>query len=617
MHTHKRTLSVALVLALLLTAFSLPVLAEEAAYSLAFDNTAWSYNAEDDVYWQVGVVYCTTPATIQYESLGIYVPAAYMDAVDNGDGTYTCTINEGAAVNGYTASTAPIVMPVNTAGYSAQAAPSGYSGGISSYIDSGFIYVYAGCRGRNNGYDTDGSLLYDGGAPWGATDLKAAIRYLRYNDESLPGDTGRIFTFGHSGGGAQSAVVGATGDSELYMPYLASIGAAMEDADGNALSDAIYGAMCWCPITSLDYADEAYEWNLGQYADTGTRADDTWTSALSDDLSAAFAAYINELGLTGKDGTILLLEQSESGIYAAGTYYDYLLSEIERSLNNFLSDTVFPYTSGGNSFMADGGFPGSEGMQQREMTGGSMPTGDFPESDLPTGDAPTGGAPGGRGGMGGQGSEAVTYETAQDYIDSLNSDAVWVAYDAETNTATISSVEAFVTHCKNASKSVGAFDDLNRTQAENYVFGTAESDALHFDATLADLLSENQEAYAAYADWDAAYVQAYQEDLTLLDTLGTSSAIRQDMYNPMYYAWPAYEGYGESTVAAHWRIHSGITQGDTALTVEMNLALALSQHEGVEDVEFEMVWNQGHTMAERTGNSTENFISWVEESCPQ
>jgi hypothetical protein len=29
-----------------------------------------------------------------------------------------------------------------------------------------------------------------------------------------------IFTFGMSGGGAQSALVGATGDSELYTPYL-------------------------------------------------------------------------------------------------------------------------------------------------------------------------------------------------------------------------------------------------------------------------------------------------------------------------------------------------------------------------------------------------------------
>jgi hypothetical protein len=31
------------------------------------------------------------------------------------------------------------------------------------------------------------------------------------------------------------------------------------------------------------------------------------------------------------------------------------------------------------------------------------------------------------------------------------------------------------------------------------------------------------------------------------------------------------------------------------------------------DVDFETVWGLGHTMAERTGESTENFIQWVNE----
>ena len=41
------------------------------------------------------------------------------------------------------------------------------------------------------------------------------------------------------------------------MPYLESIGAV------EGISDAVAGSMCWCPITNLDYASEAYEWNLG------------------------------------------------------------------------------------------------------------------------------------------------------------------------------------------------------------------------------------------------------------------------------------------------------------------------------------------------------------------
>ena len=33
------------------------------------------------------------------------------------------------------------------------------------------------------------------------------------------------------------------------------------------------------------------------------------------------------------------------------------------------------------------------------------------------------------------------------------------------------------------------------------------------------------------------------------------------------------------------------------------------------DVDFATVWGQGHTMAERTGSSTENFIAWVNDCC--
>lgn len=66
-------------------------------------------------------------------------------------------------------------------------------------------------------------------------------------------------------------------------------------------------------------------------------------------------------------------------------------------------------------------------------------------------------------------------------------------------------------------------------------------------------------------------------------------------------------------VASHWRIRTGIHQGDTALTTEVNLALALESY-GVE-VDFETVWGQAHVQAERTGSSTENFIAWVIECC--
>lgn len=562
--------------------------------ALQFDTANWNYDADNDVYYQIGVGYCSDPDAIDYETMGIMVPGAYLDATDNGDGTYTCTLSQSGIVSGFTAQTAPVIMPINTAGYSAQAAPTSYSySSVSSYLEAGYVYVYSGCRGRSNGYNEDGSLSYAGGAPWGVTDLKAAVRYLRLNNELIPGDPERIFACGHSGGGAQTAVLGATGDSELYFDYLASIGAAMYDEDGNYISDAICGAMCWCPITSLDYADEAYEWNMGQYMDTDTRAEGTWTRVLSQDLAAAYGEYINELGLVDENGNSLTLEESDDGIYTSGSYADYLQNVIETSLNNFLSDTEFPYTPSSGT-MADGGFGAPPDG------GAGDPPGDLPDDGGPAPwetNADT--------------EEAVTYETPEDYIASLNEQEEWVKYDSTTGTAEVLSLGAFARVIKNATKSVGAFDDLSRGQAENYVFGDTQNDALHFDVTMAALLEENQEKYSASEDFDTQYAEDYQEYKNSVDDFGSDSLTRQAMYNPMYFISDYYDGADSTTVAVHWRIHSGITQGDTALTVEMNLALALEQCRQVEDVEFQTVWGQGHTMAERTGSSTDNFIEWV------
>lgn len=567
--------------------------------ALAFNNAAWNYDAENNVYWQIGVQYCTTPETTEYETLGIYVPGAYMTATANGDGTYTATSNAKGTINGFTAQTAPVVMPVNTPGYSAQAAPTAYSyAEVSDYMQAGFIYVAAGMRGRANGYDASGNLAYSGGAPWGVTDFKAAVRYLRYNKEVLPGNSAGIFAFGMSGGGAQTAIIGASGDSDLYTPYLKAIGAAMNDANGQPLSDAVTGAMAWCPITSLDYADAAYEWNMGQFAATGTRAEGTFTAALSADLAQAYADYINQLGLQDENGNALVLTATDSGSYTAGSYYDYLVNTIETSLNNFLIDTTFPYTPTLGGGM--GGFPG--GMP----AGGAPPQGGTP---------PTGAMPGGTNAI--PSDNATSYATVEDYMASLNENGEWVVYDAATNTAQVTSLAGFVNSQKNPSKSVGAFDALDRSAAENDVFGNDKSDALHFDSTLAGLLAANQDTYATYSDWDAAYVDAYATDLTALDKLDNSIATRVDAYNPMYYLLPYYDGYQTSRVAPYWRINTGIQQGDTANTVEMNLALALTNYDSVSSVDFTTVWGQGHTKAERTGSSDANFITWVTELMQQ
>lgn len=603
---------------------------------LAIDMSAWSYDSDNKIYYQIGVPYCSAPATTDYESMGIYVPAAYLTGKKNSDGsTYTCTVNTSKKKGGFTADTAPIVMPINTAGYSAQQAPSEYSAdGITDYTDAGFIYVFAGCRGRENG---DG---YAGGAPWGVTDLKAAVRTLRLNAGTIPGSTDRIFTFGHSGGGAQSALVGATGDAPEYSAYLENIGAPTTDADGNQISDAVAGSMCWCPITCLDHADEAYEWNMGQFSSSGTRKDGTFTAALSDDMAESYATYINNLGLTDSKGSALTLEKSKKGIYLSGSYYDYVKDVVEQSLNNFLKDTTFPYTPS-NDMMADmgagGGGGGTGSKPSRNLSTGTASTGSSSSSGstsssssastassrngapsgAPSGSAPSGTPPTGGKGISGSNSSAIssgtTYKTAKAYIAALNEDTTWVKYNADKNTATITSVGAFVKACKAPTKDVGAFDALDRSAGENDLFGTADDDSLHFDTTMSDLLQANSSEYAKLSNWDSAYPDDYTNDIAKTDSLGTTSEVRQNMYNPLYYLAASSSGYGTSTPAAHWRIRTGIEQGDTANTTEINLALAAQAASGVSDVDFATVWGKGHTTAERTGTSTKNFIKWVKK----
>ena len=497
------------------------------------DMTKWQYNEDDDVYYQTGISYCADPADASYETLAVFVPGAYMNAVDNGDGTYSCELNDSGKVNGYTAFTAPIVMPINTPGYSAQNALTEYTD-VSSYMDAGFVYVHAGCRGR------------DAGAPAGVTDLKAAIRYIRYCDVFLPGDAESIFTFGMSGGGAQSAIIGSTGDSSLYDTYLVEIGAV------EGYSDSVLGSMCWCPITNLDSADEAYEWMMGS-----TRTDlSEEEQAVSDALAEAFADYINEAGLQDEEGNVLTLEESEEGIYQAGSYYEYLKEVIEQSLNNFLSDTEFPYDASSSGSMGgpdrdfgghgrDGGPKGEPGGHDGKMAVPGTEAGTFEEMDDITRNEARSGL-----------SLSGTYESAEDYIEALNENGVWVTYDAETNTASITSIEDFVKAFKSASKNIGAFDQLDSGQGENELFGYGDGNGAHFDETLAGILeSLGLEEASDYA-----------EDLGKKDSAGNTVDTRLDMYTPLYYLLESSEGYGTSEVADYWRIRTGIAQSDTALT---------------------------------------------------
>lgn len=260
------------------------------------------------------IVYVANPIDTTYESLDVSAPVEIA----------------GRKVD---SSSAPILLAINVGGYTSTAVPSGTgaggapSGGAPSgsgappsgsgpsggppgsstkgrssvptgagetasnsqlALAAGYVVVTPGVRGRDN---VTSSGRYFGKAPAAIVDLKAAVRYLHHNQGRVPGDTKLIVSTGTSAGGALSTLLAASGGSQLYDSYLRPLGAA-------EASDAIFAAAAYSPITDLNHADTAYEWQFGTLPYDGKLVDQT----LSSELREAFVGYEASLHLRGQGG---------------------------------------------------------------------------------------------------------------------------------------------------------------------------------------------------------------------------------------------------------------------------------------------------------------------------
>ncbi|MDW4908797.1 subtype B tannase [Streptomyces sp. ADMS] len=263
--------------------------AADADASLVFDPAAYTEQtteitdttgtAHEVVYrFYKAITYVAKPVDATYQCLNVSVPVKI----------------DGTAVD---ASAAPIFLPNAVGGYmpSSVANNTGiggaaFGGGTSRgqlALAAGYVVVEPGARGRSL---VNASGEYYGTAPAAIVDLKAAVRYVRFNKGRIPGNVNRIVSSGTSAGGALSTLLGASGDSPLYDSYLEAIGAA--DA-----SDAIFAVGAWCPITDLEHADMAYEWCYGSNKlPSGSLVDQT----ISKELSTAYGDYVATLGLRAK-----------------------------------------------------------------------------------------------------------------------------------------------------------------------------------------------------------------------------------------------------------------------------------------------------------------------------
>ncbi|QHL92015.1 Tat pathway signal sequence domain protein (plasmid) [Sphingomonas changnyeongensis] len=268
------------------------------------------------------IPYVANPVDARYQSLNISVPISIdgqpINAGDapillaNGVGGYMpSSVIDAMDVGGPADPGGPTGMGVPPP----RAAPMGHRVNKPEYaLAAGMVVVEPGVRGRTL---VDDKGRYYGTAPAAIVDLKAAVRYLRHNAGIIPGDVGRIISTGTSAGGALSALLGASGDSHLYDPYLQTIGAA--DA-----SDAIHAVGAWCPITDLEHADMAYEWNWGELTPASDKGLDR---GLSDQLKAMFADYQRALGLSAGDGMPLTAET-----YDRHLIHEYLIPAATRYL---------------------------------------------------------------------------------------------------------------------------------------------------------------------------------------------------------------------------------------------------------------------------------------------
>ncbi|MFF3448109.1 subtype B tannase [Streptomyces sp. NPDC002667] len=206
---------------------------------------------------------------------------------------------------------APIYFAVNNAGWMASyirasvtdgASYNSATSNVGAALKAGSVFVDVANRSRGL-IGADGSS--PGKAPAAVVDAKAAVRYLRLNDAAMPGSAERIVVNGTSGGGALSAILGASGNSPAYDSYLAAIGAAGIDTEGRStLRDDVFAVNAYCPITDLGNADTAYEW---LYNVLGTR-DATGSNATPQDaaeIAARFPAYEKSLKLRNPDGSRL------------------------------------------------------------------------------------------------------------------------------------------------------------------------------------------------------------------------------------------------------------------------------------------------------------------------
>ena len=542
-----------------------------------FDETCQCWCLED-------VLYTSRADVPRFQRLSIFVPAPYLHA----DGTP----DPEGELNGYTGKTAPVVFENNAAGYMQM--PHTWLGGprcyAEPYLKHGLIYVTCGCRGRDS---RNAEGLAVGKSPITLIDLKTAIRFLRHNRAALPGDLNRILSVGWSAGGAMSSLLGVTGDNRLYDPYLKAAGAFMEE------SDAVYAAQSYCPIIDLEHADQAYEWCFRADAtceNSPAGPAETMTpfkKALSAKLSERYVDYVNSLHLTDPEtGAPLTLNPGGR----SGSFYDCLMRCLSRSATEFLTRleqgrlaktyTVEDYLSGQYTYEAPAPGPAAANPGLHHAGPGIGIPGD-PSSHR---------SPPSLGELMSRPPRGVPFvEQKPEMVQLPGTDKrSWLSWDGVH--ASVHDLDTYVLQHRRRMKPCTSFDKLPCDSGENHEFGTPETDYVHFNPVIGEVLRELKDEYPQEA---ASYEGAF-------DVAGDAAlSERVFLINPLNFIGTVQK----STQAAYYRIRVGARDADTSLSVAMTLALKLADA-GL-PVDYALVWDQPHSEADYEGE----ILKWIDTIC--
>lgn len=547
----------------------------------------WFFDEKNQCWCLEDILYTPKATTPKFQRLSIFVPEPYMKS--NGE------INYEGTMNGYQASTVPVIFENNSAGYMQM--PHAWLEGprcnAKQYLEKGFVYVTCGNRGHES-KDENGRLC--GKSPINLVDLKTGIRFIRHNRASIPGDMNKIISVGWSAGGAMSSLLAVTGDNERFRDLLEHNGAYMEE------SDSVYAAQIYCPIIDLEHADLAYEWMFttdkeNEASPAGPAGVmDSFQEALSKKLVEQYIQYFNHLKLKNPQ-TGELLTIGKDG--RSGTGYEYLMEKLNESAGRFLGKlqrgelpqkyTVEEYMQGQYTYMAPAPAPEPKEKEVALMRGHAGPGVGLFKQDKDWMEPPT---------LGDMLSRPPKGEEHKPFLPPMmevqaKDKCSWLSWDGKE--AKISDLDSYVLYHRRRMKPCTSFDVLTGDSGENKVFGDENKSALHFNPQIADAIAALRDSFPdEYEMYYKAY-EAARDDSAL--------AWRMYMVNPLNFIGTE----EQSKSAQYYRIRVGASDADTSLSVSMTLACKLK--EAGKEVDYELVWDQPHSEADYTGE----FVEWIEK----